>query len=158
MRLSEFVDTSKVPAAVGPKVLAVVRPVLAAIGAGEDPSGWLAADEDAADRWDFLAPTPAGLVTCHVRVNVPGEGPRASAKLVRWPRVVIGELAVESGAGGRRLVSFQLDNRAVRAAGTEGDAVAAFAQAVLAAMDGRPMTDGAAGVPAALPALPPHAG
>jgi hypothetical protein len=173
MRLSEFVEASKVPAAVSPKVLAAVRPVLVAIGAGEDPVGWFAADDDPASRWAFLVPMPAGLVTMHVRVNVPGEGPRASAKLVRWQRVQTGELTVESGGGSRRIVSFVIDNRVVRAADAEGDAVAAFAHAVFDAMDGRvsgagsrprradvASGDGVAvqGSPSGLPELPPPAG
>jgi hypothetical protein len=137
MRLSEFVAASNVPAAVSPKVLAAVRPVLVAIGAGEDPVGWFAAEDDPAARWAFLVPMAAGLVTCHVRVNVPGEGPRASARLVRWQRVQTGELSVESGGGSRRIISFVIDNRVVRATDAEGDAVAAFAHAVFDAMDGR---------------------
>ncbi len=154
MRLSEFAAASKVPAAVSPKVLAAVLPVLAAIGAGEDPVGWLAADDDPASRWAYIAPLPAGLVTCHVRVNVPGEGPRASARLVRWPRVQIGELSIESGGGNRRIVSFVIDGRVVRAADAEGDAVASFAHAVLDAMDGRPGFSPVAGTAAAEPDAP----
>jgi hypothetical protein len=137
MRLSEFAAAPSVPAAFAPKVLAAVRPVLVAIGAGEDPVGWFAADDDPAVRWSFLVPLPAGLVTLHVRVNVPGEGPRASARLVRWQRVQTGELTVESGGGTRRIVSFVIDSRVVRAADGEGDAVAAFAHAVFDAQDGR---------------------
>jgi hypothetical protein len=159
MRLSDFVAASKVPAAVAPKVLAAVTPVLASIGAGEDPVGWLATDDDPAARWSFLAPLPAGLVTCHVRVNVPGEGPRASARLVRWARVQVGELTVESGGGNRRIVSLVIDGRVVRAADADGDAVAAFAHAVFDAMDGRSSSAAAgealtAGQPPSYPELP----
>ncbi len=154
MRLSEFVAASTVPASVTPKVLAAVLPVLVAVGAGEDPVGWFAVDDDPAARWAFLAPLPAGLVTCHVRVNVPGEGPRASARLVRWARVQHGELGVESGAGNRRIVSFVIDGRVVRAADAEGDAVAAFAHAVFDAVDGRAPAAGGAAASAPGPTFP----
>ena len=102
MRLSDYVAAPRDEAAVGPRVLAVVTPALAALGAGEDPEGWLAWGDDPGIRWQFLAPTAAGLVTCSVRVNVAGEGPRAGAKVTRWPRVQVGELAIESAAGGCR--------------------------------------------------------
>ncbi len=87
MRLSEFAAAAKAPEAVAPKVLATLTPILVALGAGEDPEGWLTWTDEQASRWTYLAPTPAGLVTCHVRVNVPGEGPRTSAKVSRWSRV-----------------------------------------------------------------------
>ncbi len=54
-------------------------------------------------RYLIFAPTPGGLVQLNVRVNVQGEGPRASGKVVRWNRVQLGELGVEI-QGGHRLV------------------------------------------------------
>jgi hypothetical protein len=138
MRLSEFAAAAKAPAAVAPNVLATLTPILVALGAGEDPEGWLTWIEEAADRWTFLAPTAAGLVTCHVRVNVPGEGPRTSAKVSRWSRVQVGELSMESTPGGHRVASFQLDSAILRGGDADADIVAAFALAVFAAMDGRP--------------------
>jgi len=82
-------------------------------------------------------PTDPGLVSCFVRV-VPGEGPRATAKLVRWNRVSIGELAIEA-QGGHRLVSFQAEQQVLRGVDAEADQVAAFALRVIAAIDGRPL-------------------
>ena len=137
MRLSEYVASPRSEAAVAPMVLAVVMPVLAALGAGDDPDGWLAWGEEPAVRWMFLAPMPAGLVTCHVRVNVPGEGPRASAKVGRWGRIQVGELAVETSPGGHRFTSFQIENQILRGGDEDADAIAAFAIAVFDAMDGR---------------------
>ncbi len=121
-----------------PKVLAVVEPVLAAMGAADDPECWVAWGDDPALRYTMFAPTAAGLIVCHVRLNVPQEGPRASAKLVRWPRVQLGELAVETQAG-HRMVSFQVEGQVLRAADTEADRVAAFALVLLDAADGRPL-------------------
>jgi hypothetical protein len=138
MRLSEFAAAAKTPDAFAPAVLATLAPILLALGAGEDPEGWLTLVDESADRWTYLAPTAAGLVTCHVRVNVSGEGPRTSAKVSRWSRVQVGELSMESTPGGHRVASFQLDGAILRGGDGDADIVAAFALAVLAAMDGRP--------------------
>jgi hypothetical protein len=137
MRLSEYVASPKSQAAVAPKVLAVVTPVLGALGAGEDPEGWLAWGEEPAVRWMFLAPTTAGLVTCQVRVNVPGEGPRASGKVGRWGRIQVGELAMETSPGGHRVTAFQVESVVLRGGDEDADAIAAFALTVFDAMDGR---------------------
>lgn len=137
MRLSEFVAASRAPEAVAPKVLATLTPMLVALGAGEDPHGWLVWGDEMSSRWTYLAPSPAGLVTCHVRVNVSGEGPRTSAKVSRWSRVQVGELSMESTPGGHRVASFQLESLVLRGGDADADAVAAFAMTVLAAMDGR---------------------
>ena len=142
MRLSEFAAAAKAPDAVAPKVLATLTPILVALGAGEDPEGWLTWTDEQASRWTYLAPTPAGLVTCHVRVNVPGEGPRTSAKVNRWSRVQVGELSMESTLGGHRVASFQLDSAILRGGDADADIVAAFALAVFAAIDGRPAGPG----------------
>jgi hypothetical protein len=137
MRLSEFVAACRAPEAVAPMVLATLTPMLVALGAGEDPHGWFVWGDEMSSRWTYIAPSPAGLVTCHVRVNVSGEGPRTSAKVSRWSRVQVGELSMESTPGGHRVASFQLDSLVLRGGDADADAVAAFAMTVLAAMDGR---------------------
>jgi len=137
MRLTDWSPGPPGSEAIGPKVLAVVQPVLRALCGDRDPEVWIAWGDDPDVRYVILAPVPAGLVTCHVRVNVPGEGPRASAKLGRWPRVQIGELAIEAQSG-HRLISFQIEGQVIRGAGDVVDRVAAFALTVFAAMDGRP--------------------
>ena len=81
MRLSEWRAASPSKEAGSPKVAALVDPVLVALGADADPHGWVAWGEEPAVRYTILVPTAAGLISCFVRVNVPGEGPRASAKL-----------------------------------------------------------------------------
>jgi hypothetical protein len=77
------------------------------------------------------------LLLIAVRVNVPQEGPRASAKLVRWNRVQTGELAIEY-FGGHRLLSFQVEGQILPGTDDEADAIAGFALELFAAMDGRP--------------------
>jgi hypothetical protein len=138
MRLSEWRAAAPHKDAGAAKVWAVVEPILAALATGPDPHGWVAWGEEAWSRYAILVPTEPGLVTCFVRVLVPGEGPRASAKLVRWNRVAIGELAIEAQQG-HRLLSFQVEGQVLRGVDAEADRVAAFALRVIAAIDGRPL-------------------
>jgi hypothetical protein len=140
MRLSEWAESAPNRDAMSARVLDVVRPVLTGLGAEPDPPSWVLWGEDPAARYLVMAISPVGLVMCHVRINVPGEGPRASGKLVRWSRVQIGELDVEAG-GGHRLVSVQVEQQVLRAMDADVDRVSGFAIALLAAIDGRPIPD-----------------
>ncbi len=72
-------------------------------------------------------------------MSVPGEGPRAGGKVVRWQRVQLGELAVEI-QGGHRLVTFQVETQVLNGADAAADAIATFAQTMFAEVDGRPDT------------------
>ncbi len=137
MRLSEWRAEAPTRDALASKVTDVVAPVMRALTDDPDPECWIAWGDDPSIRYTILAPTEAGLVTCFVRVNVPGEGPRASAKLVRWNRVQVGELAIETQAG-HRLVSFQVETSVLRGADAMADRVGAFAKRLFAAIDGRP--------------------
>ena len=138
MRLSEWRAAAPQRDASGPKVAAVVDPVLTAFGAGADPHCWVEWGDEPAVRFAILVPTDPGLIHCFVRVNVPGEGPRATAKLVRWNRVSIGELSLET-TGGHRLLSFQVEGQVLKGIDDQADRVAAFALRVIAAIDGRPL-------------------
>lgn len=140
MRLSEWRGGAPTKDAVGPKVTAVVDPVLTSFGAVDDPECWVAWGEEPAQRYTIFISTPPGLVTCYVRVNVPGEGPRAAAKLIRWNRVQLGELAIET-QGGHRLLSFQVEALVLRGADDVADAIAAFALELFDAVDGRPRVE-----------------
>lgn len=122
---------------IAPKVLAVVDAALAGLGADPDPACWVIWGDDPLSRYTLLVPTASGLVQITVRVSVPGEGPRAGGKVVRWPRVQLGELAVEI-QGGHRLVTFQVEAQVLNGADAAADAIAAFAQTLFAAVDGRP--------------------
>lgn len=138
MRLSEWRASAPARDAAGSKVNAVIDPVLDALGAGPDPHCWVAWGEEPANRFTVFVPTDPGLIACFVRVNVSGEGPRATTKLVRWNRVSIGELSVDTQAG-HRMLSFQLESQVLRGVDTEADRAAAFALRVIAAIDGRPL-------------------
>jgi len=138
MRLSEWRASPPTRESMTLKVLGVVGPVLDAMGAEKDPSCWVLWGDDPGIRYTILVPTASGLVSCTVRVNIPGEGPRASAKLVRWNRVHLGELAVETQAG-HRVATFQVDQQVLRGADAAAGRIAEFALALFAAVDGRPI-------------------
>jgi hypothetical protein len=141
MRLSEWRATAPSKDAVSAKIAAVVDPILLALSAGPDPHCWVAWGEEPANRFTVFVPTDPGLIACFVRVNVAGEGPRASSKLIRWNRVSIGELSVETQAN-HRMLSFQLESQVLRGVDEEADRDAAFAIRVIAAIDGRPLPPG----------------
>jgi hypothetical protein len=140
MRLSEWRAGAPNREALSGRVLDVVLPVLDSLGADADPHCWVAWGDDPQIRYVIFAPSPAGLIMCSVRLALPGEGPRASGKVVRWHRVQLGELAVET-VGGHRLVSFQVESQVLRGSDAVADRVAAFALALFAAVDGRAIPD-----------------
>jgi len=137
MRLSDWRGRTPHRDSLTTKVVAVVEPVITAMGAEADPECWVVWGDDPAVRYIVLIPTDAGLLQVHVRVNVPQEGPRASGKLVRWNRVQTGELAMEVAAG-HRLLSFQVEGLVLKGSDDEADAISAFALRIFAAIDGRP--------------------
>ena len=136
MRLSQWRAKAPHKDSVAPKVMAVIDQALAPLGAEPDPECWVAWGDDPGIRYLILAPTPSGLVQLNVRVAVPGEGPRASGKVVRWNRLQLGELAVEI-QGGHRLVTFQVETFVLNGADATADGIATFAQSLFAAVDGR---------------------
>ncbi len=136
MRLSEWRAAGAHPTAMGPKVDSVVEPVLHGLGAADDPDCWIVWGDEPS-RWSLMTPTPAGLVTVHVRVSAPQEGPRASGKLVRWNRVQVGDYSVEVSAG-HRLLTFQIESQVLHGVDDECDPLAAFIIRLLAGLDGRP--------------------
>jgi hypothetical protein len=136
MRLSDWRARAPYKESVAPKVQTAVDSALAALGADPDPECWVLWGDEPASRYLIFIPTPSGLVQVNVRVAVPGEGPRASGKIVRWNRVQLGELGVEIRAG-HRLVTFQIETQPLNGADATADAIAVFAQALFAAVDGR---------------------
>lgn len=117
-------------------VLRAAQDALGLLGAEHDPECWIVWGDDPTVRWTILAPIAAGLVQVNVRVNVPGEGPRAAGKLIRWHRVQFGELSVEI-QGGHRLLTFQVESQLLHGADVGADAIANFIESLFAAMDGR---------------------
>jgi hypothetical protein len=136
VRLSEWQSRAQHRDSITAKVVGAATEALLLLGAGRDPDCWIAWGDDPAARYTILAPAVAGLVMVNIRVNVPGEGPRAAGKIVRWNRVQIGELAVEI-QGGHRLITFQVESQLLHGANDEADEVAAFGDRVFAGIDGR---------------------
>ncbi len=136
MRLSEWQTVTPHRDSMAPRVLTPASDALEVLGGERDPHCWIVWGDDPEIRWAILAPSAAGLVQVHVRVNVPGEGPRAAGKLIRWHRVQVGELSVEI-QGGHRLLTFQVESYLLHGADADADAVAAFTETLFAAMDGR---------------------
>lgn len=136
MQFSEWRAKAPNKDAASPKVVAVIEQALVALGADRDPECWVAWGDDPGIRYLVLVPTPAGMLQISVRVMVPGEGPRAAGKVVRWARLQLGELAVEI-QGGHRLVTFQVENLVLTGADAVADGISVFAQALFAAVDGR---------------------
>lgn len=137
MRLSQWRAKAPFKDSVAPKVIAAVESALGVLGAELDPECWVVWGDDPTVRYQLLVPTATGLVQVNVRVSMPGEGPRASGKIVRWNRVQLGELAVEIQAG-HRLVTFQVEAQPLNGADAAADAIAVFAHVLFAAVDGRP--------------------
>ena len=136
MRLSEWQSRSASADALAPKVLARAVEALTLLGADRDPDCWIFWGDDPAARYTVMAPAAVGLAVVNMRVNVPGEGPRAAGKVVRWPRVSVGELSVEI-QGGHHLITFQVESQLMRGTEDEAAEVARFAGVILAAIDGR---------------------
>ena len=146
MRLSEWLAAAPHKDSVSPKIRAVIEPMVAMLGCEPDPACWVLWGDDPGVRYMVFAVTDAGLAQVNVRVNVPGEGPRTSGKLIRWNRVQIGDLAVEM-QGGHRILSLPLEGQILRGTDESADQVAAFVLDALAAIDGRPRVTRAAGRP-----------
>lgn len=141
MRLSGWRAHAPMADPVSPKVIRVLKSALTTIGAGPDPECWIVWGDDPSIRYLAFVPIDSGLVQVNVRVSVPGEGPRAAAKIIRWNRVQSGELAVEI-QGGHRLVTFQVEGAVLSGVDDQADAIARFAGALFAAIDGRPVASG----------------
>lgn len=137
MRLSEWRAQPPVRDALGPKIMAVVSPVLGVFGVEDDPHAWVQWGDDPASKYSILVPIPGGLVVVAIRANLAGSGPRATAKVVRWSRLQMGELAVET-EGPHRMISFQIESFVLRGPDETADAIGRFALVLLAAVEGRP--------------------
>lgn len=138
MRLGEWRKAAPTKESMSTKVLAVLRPVLVDLGADADAECWVAWGDDPESRYSILSPTVAGLITMAVRITGP-DGPRATAKLVRWSKVAVSELSVEA-SGGHRIVAVQVENNVLKGIDDEADRICEFVRGLLAGIDGRTQT------------------
>jgi len=140
MRLSGWRTKATGRDGINQKAFDAVGSILASLGAEADPHCWVTWADETGSRWSLMAPCPAGLAVLNVRPGGPGEGSRASGRLIRWGKVQVGELAAESERG-HRLVMFQIEGQPIRGTDDEADGVAAFAGLALAGLEGRPLPD-----------------
>lgn len=138
MRLGEWRKTAPNKESMSTRVLGVLRPVLVDLGAESDPECWAAWGDDPESRYSILAPTVAGLITMAVRIAGP-DGPRATAKLVRWSKVSVSELSVEA-SDGHRIVAVQVESLVLKGVDGEADRICEFVRGLLAGIDGRSQT------------------
>ena len=124
MRLGEWRKTAPSKDSLSTRVLGVVRPVLVDLGADSDAECWVAWGDDPESRYSILAPTVAGLISMAVRLTGP-DGPRATAKLVRWSKVAVSELGVEA-SGGHRIVAVQAESLVLKGIDDEADRICEF--------------------------------
>ena len=137
MLLSEWRKTAPNRECMSSKILAVLKPVLADLGAAGDPACWVLWGEDPEFRYSVMAPTQAGLITVAVRVSGAGsEGPRATGKLVRWGKLQVSELGLEA-ADGHRIVAVQVEGQVLKGVDDEADRICEFLLGLLAGIDGR---------------------
>lgn len=136
MRLSEWRKAAPTREAMSNKVLAVLKPVLADLGAEDDPECWVAWGDDPSFRYSVMAPTLVGLITVGVRLSSGEEGPRATAKLIRWSKLSVSELGIEA-SGGHRIVAVQLEGQVIKGMDEEADLICEFVRGLIAAVDNR---------------------
>ena len=135
MLLSEWRRAAPNRECMSTKVLEVLKPVLADLGADGDPGCWVIWGEDPEYRYSIMVPTPAGLVTIAVRLSG-AEGPRVIGKLVRWAKLQVSELSVEA-SGDIRIVAVQVEGQVLKGMDEEAGKICEFVRGLLAGIDGR---------------------
>ena len=136
MQLGEWRKTAPNRECMSNAVLSVLKPVLSDLGAAADPDCWVQWGEDPGIRYLVMVPTRAGLISTAIRVNTGTDGPRATGKLVRWARLQLSELSVESAAG-HRIVAVQVEGQVLKGVNAEADRICEFVRGLIAAVDGR---------------------
>ncbi len=137
MRLSDWRAGAPDRESLGSRVAPALEAVLSTLGAEPNPHVWISWGEDPRFRYTVFVITPGGLGVCVVRPGQAAEGPRIGAKLVRWGRVQLGELDVETQQA-HRLLTVQLEGHVLKGVDAGADGIARFVQAVMAGIDGRP--------------------
>jgi hypothetical protein len=155
MQLGEWRKTAPNRESMTNAVLNVLRPVLSDLGAADDPECWVEWGEDPQSRYLVMVPTRAGLISTTVRVNTGTEGPRVTGKLVRWSRLQLSELSLESAAG-HRIVAVQVDGQVLKGTNAAADRICEFVRGLIGAVDGRDLQFSRDGVPAPVQSSATH--
>jgi hypothetical protein len=136
MRLSDWRKTDPHKESLNNKAVAVLRTVLMDLGAESDPECWVVWGDDPESRYSVLAPATAGVIYAAVRLTGSAEGPRATARLIRWSKLAISELSVEA-SGGHRIVAVQVENLVLKGSDDEADRICGFVTGLIAGIDNR---------------------
>jgi len=147
MRLGEWCKTAPNKESLGDRVLTVLRPVLLGLGAEADAECWVAWGKEPELRFSVLVPTVVGLVVVSVRPSDP-DGPRATARLIRWSKLAMTELGIEA-SGGHRVVGVRVESLVLEGADEEADRICEFVRGLMAGIDGRSPTGAVVPLPAA---------
>jgi hypothetical protein len=118
------------------KTLAVIRTLVVDMGAEADPECWVVWGEDSESRYSVLVPALAGVISVAVRLSGTDEGTRATARLIRWPKLTISELSVEA-AGGHRIVAVQVESYVLKGTDDHADRICEFVRGLIATIDNR---------------------
>src|ERR1035437_3952317 len=136
MRLSDLRKTDPHKESLNNKAVAVLRTVLMDLGAESDPECWVVWGDDPESRYSVLAPATAGVIYAAVRLTGSVEGPRATARLIRWSKLAISELSVEA-SGAHRIVAVQVENLVLKGSDDEADRICEFVTRLIAGIDNR---------------------
>jgi hypothetical protein len=136
MRLTEWRRKAPVRESMDAQVMAVLEKVLADLGAEQDPECFVAWGEDPTLRYSILVPVVAGLVAIAVRTTAGAGDARANARLIRWPKLAIGEFAIEADAQ-HRLAAVQVESFVLKGVDAEADEICEFVRGLVIAADGR---------------------
>ena len=136
MRLSEWRTKAPVQDSMDERVMSVLRTVLIALGADPDPDCWVIWGEDSQTRYSVLVPVAAGLVAVAVRTPSGAGEARAMARLVRWPKLPIGEFSIDAGEE-RRAVAVQLESFVLKGSDEEADRICEFVRGLVIQADNR---------------------
>jgi hypothetical protein len=136
MRLSEWRENAPLAEAASDAVMAVVEPLLVDLGASADPESWVVWGEEPGMKYSILAPSLGGLITVVVRPLGSQDGPRAVAKLIRWSKLAVSELNIDS-TGGHRIVAVQVESHVLKGVDEEADHICEFVRDLIAGIENR---------------------
>ncbi len=135
MRLSEWRKKAPNKVSMTRGVVAVIEPMLVDLGAEADPECWVNWGDDPEMRYSILIPAPVGLISAAVRPS-DAEGPRATARLIRWPKLTVSELSIEA-SGGHRMVAVQVESFVLKGIDDDADMISQFVGGLIGSIDGR---------------------
>jgi hypothetical protein len=139
MRLSEWRRNAPVRDAIDDRVMTVLKSLLADFGADPDPECYVVWGDHPDLRHSVLVPVAAGLVAIAVRTAEGTQEARATARLIRWPKLALGEFSLEA-TGERRVVAVQVESFVLKGADAEAGLIAEFVRGLVLQAENRAAT------------------